>query len=212
MLTTVQLFDSTSNVYARAFPNVSRGVVRYLGRFNTTNSCEAACLGFMGADGASCHSFTHHHADFPSADFAGACYAVADHSWTPVAPSPKITSGLVSGGAPAPACGGSSNFNGCTWQADPVCLAGGSDAMPRATMTIAQATATCADASACVGISFSGLLNATGPLSVSFKAKTDAVKGGGDGCWTLRKSYALEDDPYRPGFHFLPPANWMNGR
>jgi len=204
----VQLFNSTSNVYGRAHINVSTGVVRYLGRFDVTAECETACLGYVGPDGANCNSFTHHHADFPQPDFAGACYAVADHSWTPVSPADKITSGLLSGGAAQPACGGGA-FGGCTWQADPVCLTG-ADAMPPATMTIAAATAACAGSSACVGIAVSGLLNATAPLAVSFKATTVAKKNGNDGCWALRKSVDLEHDPYRPGFHFLPPANWMN--
>ena len=137
---TVELFENTSNVYARAQVNVSSGVVRYLGRFTDTAGCEAACLNFVDDDGAVCHSFSFHHANFPQPDFAGACYAVADHSWSPVTPSALITSGRVSGSGPEPApCGGTA-FGSCRWVADPVCLAGGNDipGFP-ATLTPAQA-------------------------------------------------------------------------
>ena len=91
------LYPNTSNVFGRAFVNKSSGVVRYLGRFQTNDDCLHACLNFVDPkDGALCNSFTFHHADFPSPDFAGACYAIADHSWLPVVdPQAPISSGQV---------------------------------------------------------------------------------------------------------------------
>ena len=122
---TVTIFDSTSNVYGRAYPAKDSGVVRFLGTFNTTAGCQHACVGYHAAkDGAVCHSFTFHHADFPQAAFAGACFAIADHSWQPNSPADKITSGRVAW--PMDGCGAGA-ASGCLWQVDPICLASGGD-------------------------------------------------------------------------------------
>ena len=76
MAPSVQLFGNTSNVYARAYVGRDAGVVRYLGKRTSTADCQDACLSYAGADGAVCHSFSYHTVDFPTASFAGACFAV----------------------------------------------------------------------------------------------------------------------------------------
>ena len=66
------LYPNTSNVFGRGQVNRSAGVVRYVGRLPTEADCLNACLSFTDpSDGAICNSFTYHHMDYPSADFAG---------------------------------------------------------------------------------------------------------------------------------------------
>lgn len=206
-----QLYPNTSNVYGRAQVNRSAGVVRYIGRLGSTEACLAACLSFEDpADGAQCNSFSYHHADYPSADFAGACYAVADHSWLPVVdndPTAPISSGRLAW--PNQPCGDQA-APGCAWLADPVCLTPGNQLGPTTTLTTAEAERRCAGDGACVGWSYSGQRNQTGPVAVSFKNSSDEVKNGGIGCWSLRKLFEGAGDGYRTGFHFQPTANWMS--
>eukprot|EP00966_Prymnesium_polylepis_P281953 6515347-Prymnesium_polylepis.1 len=204
----VTLYNSTSNVYGRAYVGRDAGVVRFLGIQASTAECEAACLGYSGADGALCHSFSYHGPDFPTKSYAGACFAVADHSWDPVAPSDRITSGRVAW--PSAPCGGGAPA-GCEWQADPVCLSAGGDIFPTPqSLTPSEALARCAALDSCVGYTFTGLPNSTAPVAVSFKNRTSEVKGGGSNCWSYRKYFPLSADPYRTALHFQPSANWMN--
>jgi hypothetical protein len=205
----VTLFESTPNVFARAFPSRDVGVVRFLGTFNTTADCSQACVGYTSdVDGAICHSFSFHHADFPSAQFAGACFAVADHSWQPNSPADKITSGRVAW--PMEGCGDGA-VHGCLWQTDPVCLNAGGDLTPQPVqLTLSEAVARCGSTAECVGFTFSGLANASGPVSVRLRDQTDEVHGGGSGCWSWRKFFKIADDPYCTAYHFQPSQSWMN--
>jgi len=95
----VTMFPNASNVFGRAFPGQSSGVVRFLGKQDSSAHCEAACLAYIGTDGTLCHSFSYHALDFPQPTFQGACFAVADHSWDlhacPDSCSPGITTGRV---------------------------------------------------------------------------------------------------------------------
>ena len=116
----VTMYPNTSNVFGRAHAGQDVGVVRSLGTFNTTAACQAACLAYVGKDGASCNSFSFHDPTFRT-PFNGACFAVADHSWSPT-PSdsgPSITSGRVAW--PRASCGGAAAAPGCEWQLDPRC-------------------------------------------------------------------------------------------
>ena len=207
----VTLFDSTSNVYGRAQPSKDAGVVRFLGKFNATVDCQHACIKYRAdSDGAICHSFTFHHADFPQSAFAGACFAIADHTWQPVTPSEKITSGRVAW--PMDSCGDGAP-RGCFWQVDPVCQASGGDLTPQPVkLTVAQAISRCGSAALpdCVGLTFVGLANTSNPVSVRFRNHTDTVHGGGSGCWSWRKYFPLDSDPYRSAYHFQPSQSWMN--
>jgi len=207
----VKLYPNTSNVYGRGQVNRSAGVVRYIGRVSTSTECLDACLAFSDpVDGASCNSFTYHHTDYPSPDFAGACYAIADHSWLPVVdndPKAPITSGKVAW--PNSPCGAGS-ASGCGWLADPVCLPSTNSLGAPTSMTESEAAATCASSEECVGFTFQGPRNASGPVMVTLKNSTAEVKNGGSGCWALRKYFPTGADAYRTGFHFQPPANWMN--
>ena len=66
-------------------------------------------------------------------------------------------------------------------------------------------------ASSCVGFTFKGTRNITSAVAVELKNNTAEVRGGGPlGCWSARKYYPLDNDPYRTGFHFQPPEFWMN--
>jgi hypothetical protein len=208
----VVLYQNVSNVYGRAFVNVSKGVVMYLGRFDTPAKCEAACLKFKGADGSVCNSFSHHAANFPQPDYKGACYAITDHSWSPVYNSALLTSGKV--GWPNPKCGGSSP--GCEWEMDPVELATYSpthttNIIAKGSMTTDEALAACAQRSDCLGVTAqSKVANSTVAIPTLLMNTTDEVHGGGSGSWSYRKSYPLAADPYRTGFHFQPTGQWMN--
>jgi len=204
------IYPNTSNVFGRGQVNRSAGVVRYLGRFSTEQDCLNECLSFTDpSDGAICNSFTYHHANYPSPDFAGACYAIGDHSWLPVvdnAPSAPITSGRIQW--PNSPCG-SGSATGCQWLADPVCLAPG-NTLSQVSMTPAQAALACASLSDCVAWTFSGARNQTGAVMVTLKNSTGEVRNGGSGCWAFRKYFPTGHDAYRTGFHFQPPKNWMN--
>ena len=135
------IFPYTSNVFGRAQVNRSAGMVRYIGRHATEQQCLQACIGFTDpADGAICNSFTFHHLDYPSPDFAGACYAIADHSWVPVVDQKaSISSGQITW--PDTPCGASA-ATGCQWQPDPVCLSG-TNIGPPSSMTPADAASAC---------------------------------------------------------------------
>ena len=177
---TVTIFDSTSNVYGRAYPAKDSGVVRFLGTFNTTAGCQHACVGYHAAkDGAVCHSFTFHHADFPQAAFAGACFAIADHSWQPNSPADKITSGRVAW--PMDGCG-AGVASGCLWQVDPICLASGGDmTLQPVQLTVAQAIAGCGSATfrECVGFTFSGAANTTGLSTCAYATERTRFAAAG---------------------------------
>jgi len=203
----VTLFPKTSNVYGRAQPTRDNGVARYLGILNTTTECQDACLAYSGADGTLCHSFSFHHIDFPDSNFAGHCYAVADHSWEPHFDSEGIDSGRVSW--PMKPCGEGS-ADGCEWMVDPDCLADGEDVYPQVSMTVSEAERLCASMDECVGFGYHGAKNTTEAVDVVFKGKVDIVHGGGSGCWSHRKYYPLTRDPYRTAFHFQPSSSWMN--
>ena len=81
----VELFYNKSNVNSRArFDSRARansGVVRFLGNQSTVAACQEACLRHVGPVGEVCNSFTYHDVGYPSPALAGACFAVADHSW-----------------------------------------------------------------------------------------------------------------------------------
>ena len=189
----VTLFYSTSNVHGRAYPTRDRGVVRFLGTFNTIARCQHACVKYQSAkDGAVCHSFTFHHADLPHSVFAGTCFAIADHSWQPKSRVNNITSGRVAW--PMDGCGAGA-ASGCLWQVDPVCLASGGELTPKPVkLTVAQAIARCgsADFRECVSFTFTGLANTSGPVQVRFRNHTNAVRSGGSGCWSWRKYFPID--------------------
>jgi hypothetical protein len=205
----ITLYQNVSNVYGRAFVNQSRGVVMYLGRFDTPKDCEEACFKYKGADGSICNSFSHHAANFPQADYKGACYAITDHSWSPVYNSALLVSGKIDW--PKPKCGDGSS-PGCEWEFDPVCLTTAGATVGNGSMTTDEALAACAKQSDCVGVTVkSKVANSTIAIPTFLTNKTDEVHGGGTGCWSYRKHYALAVDPYRTSFHFQPSAQWMNG-
>ena len=108
---------------------------------------------------------------------------------------------------------GAGAASGCLWQVDPICLASGGDmTLQPVQLTVAQAIAGCGSATfrECVGFTFSGAANTTGPVDVRFRNRTDAVRGGGNGCWSWRKYFPIDADPYRTSFHFQPSQSWMN--
>ncbi len=99
-------YPGLNNVYGRAQYKADSAVVRFLGTFNSTDACAAACIGYA-RDGDVCHSFTYHEPNFPS-NWKRLCFGVVDHSWLPVADEkshpPIISSGVVQRAQDA--CGG----------------------------------------------------------------------------------------------------------
>ena len=58
------LHPGLNNVYGRAKFKKDSGVTRFLGVFQETKDCAAACIGFLVA-GQRCYSFTHHLQEMP---------------------------------------------------------------------------------------------------------------------------------------------------
>jgi hypothetical protein len=77
----VDIFYNKSNVIGRATARANSGVVRFIGNQSTLAACQEACLKHVGPVGEICNSFTYHDPGYPLPALAGACFAVADHSW-----------------------------------------------------------------------------------------------------------------------------------
>ena len=202
----VALFSGLNNVYGRAQYKKDAGVVKYLGQFNETSECSAACLAFK-KDGNKCLSFTHHLMTMPT-NWKGLCFAIADHSWKPMPDSsepPVIASGQVAWDEAA--CG-SSALKGCTWQVDPWCLHA-QYKYAELTVSTQAAEAACSADAQCLGFTLTGPnASSTTPVAHSLYNNT---AGGPGGCWAHRKHFALSTDPYRAAFHFQPAGgHWMN--
>ena len=206
-----QLDSRLRSVYGRAQGKVDSGVIRFLGVFNDTADCAAACISYTRPSGDKCHSYTHHHATFPG-DWKGFCFALADHSWQcptlDTSDPPIISSGRV--GWPQQPCGATS-APGCSWQIDPWCL-DGSQQYEQSSLTTAQAATKCASDSQCVGFSLQNGSAVSNASSVQPTLHTffNGSSGNPGGCWTYRRSFDLDADPYRTTFHFQPPSNWMS--
>ena len=203
------LHPGLNNVYGRAKFKKDSGVTRFLGVFQETKDCAAACIGFLVA-GQRCYSFTHHLQEMPT-DWRGLCYGVVDHSWKPAPDGsnpPIITSGRVAWHEET--CGAGA-LQGCTWQLDPWCL---NSKYAEKWLTTDEAAAACASDSKCVGFT----LAASGPTAnVSFSATPlmhdfhSTTDGSPGGCWARRRHFAFATDPYRTGFHYQPSVgSWMN--
>jgi hypothetical protein len=228
---TVTIYTNKSNVYGKAQPRADAGNVKYLGNESSTAGCEAACLAYAGVDGSECNSFSFHAVNFPdkpgtppAKTFAGACYGITDHGWFPRDGScPGIESCVTSGQVhrPLPACGSGSPA-GCSWLDDPVCLAlngahhcgrPGAPACisgvlePAVMMTVAQAATKCAALPTCTGFTYDGQNASDSLVNITLANVTASTAGP---CWTHRKFFAIDEDPYRPAFHFLPSSSWMN--
>ena len=201
------IFPGLNNVYGKAKFKQDSGVVKYLGQFNATNECVAACLAF-DRDGDTCFSFTHHLLTMPT-NWKGLCFAITDHTWAPVPDTstpPVIASGRVSW--PEDPCGPDAPA-GCTWQVDPWCLQA-QHKYGEVTATTVDAAAACSSDANCAGFSLIGP-NSSSATHKVVHSLFNSTAGGPGGCWSHRRHFALKSDPYRTAFHFQPKGGfWMN--
>lgn len=92
----VTLFPGVNNVDGRAAYRADKGVVVFLGSFETLQACETACLSFRRGSNL-CRSFAWHQADMVDPNpqsFRTLCYGVTDTSFRQ-RPETNVTSGIV---------------------------------------------------------------------------------------------------------------------
>ena len=87
---TVKRYTGMNQVYNVAQPGKSTETIAFLGKLDSVDACEKACL----ANAARCWSYTYHGASMGT--FAGQCFGIIAPRWSPTPDVADVVSAKVS--------------------------------------------------------------------------------------------------------------------